>query len=244
MHAAIVTGVSRGLGEALAAALKERGCTVLGIGRHASARLKGARYRHAACDLSHPALIAAAVLPALRDLAAEKPSAVTLINNAAVAAPVGLIGRLDAAEIEATIATNIAAPLVMADLFCRAFPDATLPRRIVNVSSGAAQTAVAGSAVYCMSKSALEMLTRALVADHAGTSLECVTLRPGIFETAMQQFMRSRDPAQFPSVGLFRGFKEQGLLKDPVDVAQRIVAKLVLGPVENGRLYVHTDLDS
>jgi benzil reductase ((S)-benzoin forming) len=244
MHAAIVTGVSRGLGEALAAALLERGCTVLGVGRHASARLKGKRYRHAACDLAHPALIAAAVLPALRDLAAERPPAVTLINNAAVAAPVGLIGRLDAAEIEATIATNIAAPLVMADLFCRAFPDATLPRRIVNVSSGAAQTAVAGSAAYCMSKSALEMLTRALVADHAGTSLECITLRPGIFETAMQQFMRSRDPAQFPSVGLFRGFKEQGLLKDPVEVAQRIVAKLVLGPVENGRVYMHTDLDS
>jgi len=54
--------------------------------------------------------------------------------------------------------------------------------------------------------------------------------------------MRSRDPAEFPSVGLFRGFKENGLLRDPADVAAQIVDRLVLGPVENGRTYSHTDL--
>ena len=243
MHAAIITGVSRGLGEALAVELLLRGSMVVGVGRTASARHQGDRYRHVACDLAHPAVVAAAVLPALRDLALEKPSAVTLINNAAVPTPVGLIGRLDAAEVEAAIATNIAAPLVMADLFCRAFPGATPRRRIINISSGAAQNAIAGSGPYSMSKAALEMLTRAVLADHAGRALECITLRPGIFETGMQQFMRSRDPDHFPSVALFRGFKEQGILKDPADVARSIVAKLVQGPVENGRVYVHTDLD-
>jgi hypothetical protein len=50
--------------------------------------------------------------------------------------------------------------------------------------------------------------------------------------------MRSLDPAEFPSVSLFRGFKENGLLKDPADVAARIVDRLVLGPVENGRTTV------
>ena len=244
MHAAIVTGVSRGLGEALATELLERGAFVVGVGRTASARHRGERFRHVACDLAHPAVVAAAVLPALRDLALEKPSTVTLINNAAVATPVGLIGRLDAAQIEAAIATNVAAPLVIADLFCRAFPGASPRRRIINISSGAAQAAIPGSGPYCMSKAALEMLTRALIADHAERALECITLRPGIFETGMQQFMRSRDPAEFPSVALFRGFKEQGILKDPAEVAQRIVAKLVFGPVENGRTYVHTDLDN
>jgi benzil reductase ((S)-benzoin forming) len=242
MHAAIVTGVSRGLGEALARALLERGSTVVGVGRTGSARLRGKRFRLATCDLAQPALIAAAVAPALRELVAAKPSAVTLINNAAVATPAGLLGRLDAAEIEAALATNVAAPLVLADLFCRAFPDETLPRRIINISSGAAHTAVAGSAVYCMSKAALEMLTRAIVADHPSPSLECISLRPGIFETDMQQFMRSRDPAEFPSVGLFRSFKENDLLKDPADVAAAIVDKMVFAKVDNGRTYTHTDL--
>lgn len=243
MQAAIVTGVSRGLGEALAAELLGRGAMVVGVGRSASARHQSERYRHVACDLAHPAVVAAAVLPALRDLALDKPSAVTLINNAAVATPVGLIGRLDAAEIESAIATNVAAPIVMVDLFCRAFPAFKPARRIINISSGAAVNALAGSSPYCMSKAALEMLTRAVIADHPDRSIECITLRPGIFETAMQQFMRSRDPADVPSVAMFRGFKEQGILKDPAEVARNIVAKLIFGPVENGRTYAHTDLE-
>lgn len=243
MHAAIVTGVSRGLGEALAVALLAKGFAVLGVGRTASAKLKGKRFRHAACDFARPALIAAAVAPALRELAAQKPAAVTLINSAAVASPVGLIGRLDAAAIESAITTNVAAPLVMADLFCRAFPDDDdVERRIINVSSGAAHTAVVGSAVYCMSKAALEMLTKTIVADHAQPRFRCISLRPGIFETGMQAYMRSHDPAEFPSVNLFRSFKKSGVLKDPAEVAAAIVEKLVLAPVENGRIYQHTDL--
>src|SRR5262249_20077334 len=149
MHAAVVTGVSRGLGEALAIALLARGFTVLGIGRAPSAKLKGASYQHATCDLSQPGLIAAAVTPGLRKLVAAKPASATLINNAAVATPTGLVGRLDAAQIASAVAVNAAAPIVMADLFCRSFSDSSIERRIINISSGAAQTAIAGSAVYC-----------------------------------------------------------------------------------------------
>lgn len=242
MQAAIVTGISRGLGEALAATMLARGFAVLGVGRTASARLKGKLYLHAACDLAQPALIAASVTPALRKLAAHGPDAVTLINNAAVPTPTGLIGHLDAAEIEAALTTNAAAAVVMADLFFRTFATDAIERRIINISSGAAQTAIPGSAVYSMSKAALEMLTRSIASEHAEPRFRCVTLRPGIFETGMQAYMRSRDPAEFPSVGMFRGFKENGLLKDPADVAARIVDKLVLGPIENGRTYSHTDL--
>ena len=242
MHAAIVTGVSRGLGEALATAMLTRGFAVLGVGRTASAKLKGKLYHHAECDLSQPALIAASVTPALRLLAARKPESVTLVNNAAVATPTGLVGHLDAAEIESALVTNAAAPVVMADLFLRTFADDAIARRIINISSGAAQTAIAGSAVYSMSKAALEMLTRSIATEHTAPRFACISLRPGIFETAMQAYMRSRDPAVFPSVGLFRGFKDNGLLKDPADVGTRIVDRLVLGTVENGRTYSHTDL--
>jgi len=241
MHAAIVTGVSRGLGEALAVAMLARGFAVLGVGRTASVKLKGKLYHHAACDLARPALIAASVTPALRLLAARNPQSVTLINNAAVATPTGLVGHLDAAEIESALVTNIAAPLVMADLFCRSFSDDAIERRIINISSGAALAAIAGSAVYGMSKAALEMLSRSIAVEHTAPTFRCISLRPGIFETDMQAYMRSRDPAEFPSVGLFRGFKEQGLLKDPADVAERIVDKLVHGPVDNGRTYSHAD---
>jgi benzil reductase ((S)-benzoin forming) len=242
MKVAIVTGVSRGLGEALAVALLGRGFLVLGIGRRTSPRLSGEAYRFVACDLSHPSGIRAALEPSLTELAEMEPDAVTLINNAAIAAPVGVVGRLDAAHVEAAIATNVTAPLVVADLFLRTFPSDSVERRIINVSSGAAQTALAGGAVYGISKAAIEMLTTSLAADHTAPGFRAITLRPGIFETGMQQFMRSHDRETFPSVDLFREFKDRGILKDPGEVAARVVERLVEGPVDHGRTYSHVDL--
>jgi len=242
MHAAIITGTSRGLGEALAAELVARGYFVAGVGRSDSARLGGERYRFVACDLAQPARIGAAVEPALRELAATEPESVTLVNNAAVAWPVGRVGRLPDGEAERALATNVAAPLALCNTFLRVFADDAVARRIINVSSGAAQTAIAGSAVYGMSKAALEMLTRAIAAECADPAFRCVTLRPGIFDTDMQAFMRSRDPAEFPDVAMFRGFKEGGLLKAPAEVAARIAERLIAADVEHGRTYTHTDL--
>ena len=242
MHAAIVTGVSRGLGEALAVAMLERGFTVLGVGRTASPRLTSKRFHLAACDLSEPALLAAAITPPLRLIAAGKPTTVTLVNNAAVATPAGVVGHLDASAIASAFATNAAAPVVMADLFFRSFPDDSVERRIINISSGAAQSAIPGMMAYGMSKAALEMMTRAIVAECSTPRFRCISLRPGVFDTGMQAYARTRDPAEFPSVALFRGFKENGLLKEPAEVATKIVEKLVLSPVDHGRCYTHTDL--
>jgi len=242
MHTAIVTGVSRGLGAALAAALLARGFGVIGVGRSSGAGLGPERFRFVACDLAAPAGIAAALDPALSALAAARPAAVTLINNAAVAWPVGRVGRLDDREVEAAIATNVVAPLAVCNAFLRAFPDDALRRRIINISSGAAQTAVAGSAVYSMSKAALEMLTRVVAAEHTAPALRCISLRPGIFETGMQAYMRSHDPRDFPSVGLFRGFLDNALLKTPAEVAAKIVDRLVESDVEHGRTYTYQDL--
>jgi NAD(P)-dependent dehydrogenase (short-subunit alcohol dehydrogenase family) len=242
MNAAIVTGVSRGLGEALAVALIARGFTVLGVGRRASDKLPGDRFRFARCDLGEPERIDAAVGAAFSALANEPLSHVTLINNAAVAGPIGNIGTLDAAEAQRSLATDIGAPLALANLFCRTFVDDRVERRIINISSGAAVRALAGSSVYSIGKAAIEMLTLSIAAEHAEPAFRCISLRPGIFETDMQRSMRSQDPAKFPSVALFRGFKEQNMLKDPADVAVAIVERMVLGPIENGRVYSHTDL--
>jgi NAD(P)-dependent dehydrogenase (short-subunit alcohol dehydrogenase family) len=242
MHATIVTGCSRGLGEALADTLLGHGFDVTGVGRSAGAGLVGPRFRLVACDLEQPAGIAAAVEPALRAVAASRPQSVTLINNAAVAWPVGVVGRLGDGECERALATNVVAPLVLANAFLRVFADAPMPRRIINISSGAAQSAIAGSAVYSMSKAAIEMLSKSIAADYPAAGVTSIALRPGIFETGMQQFMRGHDPLDFPSVELFRGFKENGLLKSPAEVAERIVARLVEGAVEQGRTYTHVDL--
>src|SRR5437870_2028429 len=242
MRAVIVTGASRGLGESLAAALLERNFTVLGIGRASSARLSGEAYRFTQLDLAQCERIAEVLRPAFRALADARPASVCLINNAAAAAPVGVLGRLDDSAIAASLAVNLAAPVALASLFCEVFGDDTMSPRIINVSSGAAQMPLPGGGVYSIAKAGLEMLTKQLAAEQPGPSFRAVTVRPGVIDTAMQAFMRSQPRALLPSVELFEGFHKSGQLVAPDVVARKIVERLVLGQVEQGRTYSYQEL--
>jgi benzil reductase ((S)-benzoin forming) len=241
-HAAIVTGVSRGLGTALAAALLERGFTVLGIGRASNRALTGASYAFARFDLADAGRVDEALTPALRTLRESKPASVCLLNNAATAGPVGTLGRLDADAVAGSIAVNLIAVVTLTNLFCRIFADAEMPRRVINVSSGAAQTALEGESVYCVAKAGMEMLTRALAAEQRAESFRAITVRPGVIDTDMQVFARSQSPDVLPSVELFKGFHRDGRLVAPAVVAAKIVARLVVGEVEHGRTYSYQEL--
>ena len=87
MRCVIVTGVSRGLGAALARVLLDREAVVLGVGRSSAAGLEGERYRFASCDLADVAGIDAALAPAFGALSGLSPRSVCLVNNAATVEP-------------------------------------------------------------------------------------------------------------------------------------------------------------
>jgi benzil reductase ((S)-benzoin forming) len=242
MLAVIVTGVSRGLGEALAAELLARDCRVLGVGRTSSARLASDRYRFVSCDLSQAAELFALLEPAFDAIAAERPDAVCLVNNAATIEPAGVLGQLDAADIASSLAVNLVAPVTLSSLFCRVFAGDATERRIINVSSGAAQSTLPGESLYCIAKAGLEMLTRSLAAEHSSPRFRAITLRPGIIDTQMQAFARSQPKTRMPSVDLFKGFHAGKQLVAPDVVARKVVERLVLGPVEHGRTYSYAEL--
>ena len=241
MRVAIVTGVSRGLGEALVVDLLARGIRVLGIGRRSSPDVKHADYVFVRCDLAQPASIDEQLRAPFEDIAARSPDAVCLINNAATIETVGVLGALDAARIGTSIDVNLTAPIVLANLFCRAFAD-PIERRIINVSSGAAQSALPGESLYCVAKAGLEMLTRSLAAEIRSPHFTAITLRPGIIDTPMQAFARSQSKAVLPCVDLFKGFHSGGQLQPPDVVARKVVDRLVLAPIEHGRTYNYAEL--
>jgi len=242
MQAAIVTGVSRGLGAALASELLERGFTVLGIGRASNPALKGASYAFVRFDLAEAARVDDALTPALSSLAERKPVSVCLLNNAASIGAVGTLGRLAAREVTSAVMVNLAAVVTLTNLFCRIFADPGMARRVINVSSGAAQNALPGEAVYCVAKAGMEMLTRALAAEQQAVNFRAITVRPGVIDTDMQVFARSQSPEVLPSVELFKGFHRDGRLVAPAVVASKIVARLVIDDVEHGRTYSYQEL--
>jgi benzil reductase ((S)-benzoin forming) len=240
--AAIVTGISRGLGAALAGELLRQEFAVLGIGRAGNPALTGDRFRFVQFDLVDSAGIDATLATALEDLKERRPSSVVLLNNAATVDGVGTLGGLEAGAITSALAVNLTAAVALTNLFCRVFTDPEMPRRVINVSSGAAETALPGEGVYCVAKAGMETLTRALAAEQQAPSFRAITLRPGVMDTDMQVFARSQSAQVLPSVELFKGFHHEGRLVAPEVVAPKVVSRLVLEDVEHGRTYSYREL--
>lgn len=221
----VITGHSRGLGAALAAAFLERGCPLLGLARRHNddlARRHGPRLRQVVADLAEPAALAAWLdsgeLAAF--LAGGAPA--ILINNAGLLQPVGPAGSQGAHAIATAIAVNVTAPLMLSDAFVAATRDSA-DRRILHISSGAGRTAYAGWSLYCASKAALDHHARATSADTI-PGLRIASLAPGVIDTAMQAEIRATPLDAFPLRGRFDALKADGGLSNPDEVARRILA--------------------
>jgi benzil reductase ((S)-benzoin forming) len=243
VRVAFVTGVSRGLGEAFALRLLDAGWRVHGVGRSAAPALARPGFELVAADLGDVAAATATVLAAMQRAAMPRPAYALLVNNAAMAEPVGRLGALDAAALVRSLDVNLVAPTALANAFCAAFPQTLARRRIVNVSSGLASRALAAASLYSIAKSGMEMLTRALAVDHPQPGFAAVTYRPGIIDTPMQAFMRTRSPEELPDVDVFRRFHEGGELVSAARVAALAVTHLVDRDVESGRTYNYSELD-
>jgi NAD(P)-dependent dehydrogenase (short-subunit alcohol dehydrogenase family) len=231
---AVVTGHSRGLGAALAEALLQRGHVVLGISRRAHADLAGrawpagARLEEWAADLGNARAVAVRLERWLASHEARAFDSATLVNNAALLTPPGPLDKRTDDEIEAGLRVGLEAPLLLAGAFLRATRDWQGARRVLNISSGLGRRAMAGQAVYCAIKAALDNASRAMALDEAArpNGARVVSLAPGIIDTDMQVGLRRADPDGFPDQATFIGFKEQGQLASPADAAARVLAYL------------------
>jgi len=229
---AIVTGTSAGLGEAVARQLLEHGWSVIGIARR-PAPFDHERYRHVAYDLAGvvddpAALESRLTLPDVRTM-----RRMGLVNNAAV--PEGLmpLGRLDPRQLARIYAVNLIAPLWLMGHALRTATDDT-PLRIVNVSSGAATTGFAGLAAYGSSKAALRLAGMSLAREWDTPSptarprhdAAILSYEPGVVDTDMQRYARSRPADEFPWAQMFHDFAARGVAVPPERPAREIVAFL------------------
>jgi NAD(P)-dependent dehydrogenase (short-subunit alcohol dehydrogenase family) len=150
-----------------------------------------------------------------------------LINNAALMGPLGAVANIDAASVVATMNVNVSAAIVFTARLLAATDDLEVDRRILNISSGSGRRPMDGNGVYSATKAALDMFSRCLKAEQdlrpPGKRARVVSLAPGVIDTDMQVYARSRDPVRFPQTAYFAKMKNDGALASPEDAARKIL---------------------
>src|SRR4051812_40013273 len=181
---AIVTGASRGLGLALARELAARGWRLVVDARGAEA-LERAR-AELARQTEVAALAGDVTAPRHREalVVAAGDRLDLLVNNASRLGPSPQppLHAYPLDELERVYATNVIAPLALAQL---AVPRMDEGATILNISSDAAVEVYEGWGGYGSSKAALEQLTRVLAVEHPQLRIHAVD--PGDMRTQMHQ---------------------------------------------------------
>jgi len=230
----ILTGASRGMGLAMAAQLLQAGSVLLCISRQANADLqalaaqRGAHLEQWQADLADAAPVAQRLGTWLQGRDPATLQSATLINNAGVISALTPVREGDAAGLAHALRVGLEAPLLLCAAFLGATQHWSVPRKVLNISSGLGRRAMASSASYCAAKAGMDHFSRSLALEEAlqANGAKVCALAPGVIATDMQVQLRGADPQAFPDIGNFQALHAQGLLSSPADAAKRVLAFL------------------
>jgi 3-oxoacyl-[acyl-carrier protein] reductase len=184
---ALVTGGSRGLGRAIALAFAGQGADVgVNYRGHAEAaeevvtEIRGMGRRSLAIqgDTSAGRAACEAIVKAAID---EFGTVDILVNNAGITRD-NLLMRMDEAEWNDVLATNLNGPFWMTRAVARPMLKAR-SGRIINMSSAAGRMGNPGQANYAAAKAGLIGLTKTTARELASRGITCNALAPGLIET-------------------------------------------------------------
>ncbi|QJY49631.1 SDR family NAD(P)-dependent oxidoreductase [Pseudonocardia broussonetiae] len=182
---AIVTGASRGLGRAAAAALAAEGVRVLAVARSTSdlEELRATdpdRIAIATVDMRSAEEVAA-----LADLAVERFGRLDVVVNNAGIAPAGRFVDQPQEQWDEVFDVNVRAPAVLSRAAGRHFL-AQRSGKIINIASTSGINGKPVLVSYSASKGAVLQFTKALAAEWGRFGVQVTAIAPGAFETDAQ----------------------------------------------------------
>jgi benzil reductase ((S)-benzoin forming) len=213
-----VTGASQGIGKALIQAVPWPEARVIGISRN-----PGPASVHLAADLADAGgwdIVASSFHRELGDFSGDR---VIFVHAAGDIGPVGFAGETDPRHYRASVLLNAAAPLILAEAFLRAGRHLSCRRQLVLLSSGAARRAYPGVAAYGAAKAAIDQWVRAAGNEQTRRGhVQVIAVTPGRVDTAMHEQLRAAPDDQLPDRPEFIQLHEEGMLRDPSDVASQL----------------------
>jgi 3-oxoacyl-[acyl-carrier protein] reductase len=184
---ALVTGASRGLGQAIALALAAEGASIAAVARSEDAlkqtiesiRAAGGTAEPYALDVSDSAASDAAV----EKIVARFGKVDVLVNNAGVTRD-GLLARMKSEDWDTVINTNLKGAFHLTKPVGRLMVKQRAGR-IVNISSVIGLMGNAGQANYAASKAGLIGFSKSVAREFASRGITCNVVCPGFIETDM-----------------------------------------------------------
>jgi len=223
---ALVTGASRGIGEAIALALAAAGAHVVAAARNTEALGELEQRIRAAGGSATPMLLDVTDATAIARLGAMLTDRFhrldVLVGNAGIIGPICPLPEVELPAWQEVMTVNVTANY----LLIRAL-DSLLRQsdagRAVFMTSSIVGLARADSAAYAASKGALELLVRTYANETISTPLRVNLFNPGPTRTHMRA---TRFPNEDPLT-----------LDTPTQVAEKLLELCLPGFAETGRIY-------
>jgi 3-oxoacyl-[acyl-carrier protein] reductase len=216
---ALVTGASRGIGQAIGWALGAQGATVVGtatteanaarIGEELASR--GIAGRGVALDVRD----SAAVSELVANISASEGAPGILVNNAGITRD-NLLMRMSDAEWDDVIATNLSSVFRLSKACLRGMLKARWGR-IVNIASVVGLTGNPGQGNYAAAKAGIVAFGKSLAREVASRNITVNTVAPGFIETDMTRALGEKQ------VEALRAEIPSGRLGTPADIAAAVV---------------------
>lgn len=197
---ALVTGASGGLGLHFAETLAAAGAEVVLAARRADKlaaeverlRATGARAHAVSLDVTNAASVDEAVA------AAEKAAGGVmdiLVNNAGISGE-NFFLKLEEAEWDAVVDTNLKGAYLVARAVARRLADTKTPGSIINIASILGLRVGGSVSPYCASKAGLMHLTKAMAFELARNRIRVNAIAPGYIETDFNRDFFESEVAQ------------------------------------------------
>ncbi|MBT8066172.1 MAG: 3-oxoacyl-ACP reductase FabG [Gammaproteobacteria bacterium] len=191
---ALVTGASRGIGAAIAAALAAAGATVVGTatsqaGADTISTALGSAGRGIVLNVADDASAQAA----LKDVQGAEGNPTILVNNAGITRD-NLLMRMKQDEWDDVIATNLTGLYRMSKACLRGMMKAK-KGRIINIASVIAVMGNAGQANYAATKAGMIGFSKSLAREIGSRGITVNVVAPGFIDTDMTKVLSDEQRA-------------------------------------------------